>query len=429
MSSTFYALPLENRGESFLLKTKNETEEVSILVDVGDKIKSKSKTLSQTIGHCDPYLKNIDKLIITHEDSDHCGGAQQFICEWTGNGNSIREIWLPALWFPAVGIDYSIQNIISGLSFFQDVFYEKVENISDKNRYNTKTNNLTKCNYVNNARFFHIDSKTEDYLRKIVGLNSLFSPVKFSENKEETIKNTPPSNRGLSYENFNEKALCEAENFLLHYPLKAALLIHERISVIIKSCIKHQIPIRWFDHLPFQNGSKPTGGDYSFLTPVNAIEVTTSNHLINPEMMLMALALSLANRNSLVFLRHATEDDPGVLFTADSPLRTKEKPFPRPTGLPKSDKRLLVTAPHHGSKSNTAAYSVLSNWLGSNYPPLFVQNGGRSVKKTADEFKKARDHQCVRCINSPLPPNLVQYKARKNSWNIPSPMSPPCTCP
>lgn len=211
--------------------------------------------------------------------------------------------------------------------------------------------------------------------------------------------------------------------------LKMLKSIRARIASIIESCCKHKIPIRWFDHLPFKDGLKPQGGDSNFFTPVNAIEVTISDQQISLEMMLMALVLTYSNLESLVFLRHATESEPGVLFTADSPLRTKEKPFPCPTGLPKPDKRLLVTAPHHGSKSNTAAYSVLSNWLGSNYPPLFVQNGGRSVKKTADEFKKARDHQCVRCINSPLPPNLVQYKARKNSWDIPSPMSPPCTCP
>lgn len=176
MSSTFYALPLESRGESFLLKTSNESREVSVLVDVGAKIKTKSKrTLAKTINHHVPSLKKIDRLILTHEDSDHCGGAPQFIYEWIGNGNSISEIWLPALWFPAAGVYYDELDIIFTIQDIVSLFKHEIKNELPKDNKDRAKSKKSKNLILSNKRPYSIlNAQIEKNLRKNMKLIRFF---------------------------------------------------------------------------------------------------------------------------------------------------------------------------------------------------------------------------------------------------------------
>ena len=118
MPSTFYALPLARRGESFLLQT-DAPAPFSILVDAGHKLNSShGATLANTIIASAPSVTKIDRLVLTHEDADHCGGASQFIHEWRKIGRSISQVWLPALWLPGAGTaarkGWNISRIVKG---------------------------------------------------------------------------------------------------------------------------------------------------------------------------------------------------------------------------------------------------------------------------------------------------------------------------
>src|SRR4051794_20624120 len=99
MPSTFDAIPLPRRGESFLLRTTHNGNSTAVLVDVGWKVGG-----SEMPDALDAYLRNympelvmIDRLILTHEDADHCEGAPQFIANWLRSGRAISQVWLPSI--------------------------------------------------------------------------------------------------------------------------------------------------------------------------------------------------------------------------------------------------------------------------------------------------------------------------------------------
>lgn len=209
-----------------------------------------------------------------------------------------------------------------------------------------------------------------------------------------------------------------------------ALKTHERIAPIIAEAVHWNIPIRWFDFGRFRTNKAARGGDAGFLTPVNAVEVAGTRGTVGAAVAFLALTLSRANVESLVFLRHARLGEAPVMFTADSRLafgtnRVRTN-FPKPAaGLP-AHRELLATAFHHAAANNDHGYGVLKGWLGSATPVLYVRNGGAHIKGVAPDFLRA-DRLCVRCHGSSDPARLVRIGAPAGEWQLPTHYVP-CTC-
>jgi glyoxylase-like metal-dependent hydrolase (beta-lactamase superfamily II) len=92
MPSSFYGLRLPRHGESFLLRTVHSDHEHAILVDAGYGAESGLSPLYQELIAQFPSLTTINRFTCTHEDSDHCGGAPDFLRDWINAKRSVGEV-------------------------------------------------------------------------------------------------------------------------------------------------------------------------------------------------------------------------------------------------------------------------------------------------------------------------------------------------
>jgi len=84
---------------------------------------------------------------------------------------------------------------------------------------------------------------------------------------------------------------------------------------------------------------------------------------------LQYLALTRANKQSLVFISPSNEKEPAALFTADSDLNFSQ-PIPWSNGM-------IITAPHHGSENNANAYAQFIKGTSRNLYAVWVRSDGR----------------------------------------------------
>ena len=158
--------------------------------------------------------------------------------------------------------------------------------------------------------------------------------------------------------------------------LWSALSAAKRIREIAIEAFRQGLLVRWFEYRP----QKP-GGGYDQLKPLNAHEIAPVRR-IKDRKLLWALALSVSNKESLVFWSPGSQVQPGVLFTADSDLARIRMPFPCEL------KGAIVTAPHHGSEANRNAYRVAQKAAVENASSLFwVRSDGRYGKRPGQPFK------------------------------------------
>jgi hypothetical protein len=127
--------------------------------------------------------------------------------------------------------------------------------------------------------------------------------------------------------------------------LWSAIQAAHRIRAIAIEAFHRGIPVRWFEFDPV----KPSG-NVGALKPVNARIIARVRPLVGR--LLNILALTVLNKESLVFWAPPTDKHPGVLFTADSDLSGVH--------LPRRLAGAIVTAPHHGSEANAKAYAAVA---------------------------------------------------------------------
>jgi hypothetical protein len=464
MSSQLQALPLARRGESFLLQT-GTTDRASILVDTGRKLDpSRDITLATTLTASSSSLRCINRLVLTHEDADHCEGAPQFIQEWTSFGRTIEQAWLPALWMPAAGTGvrngWNISRIIKG-AFEAAPEIEQLAGLmvnlreEEDARGEGGEDGQDERNTLENITrpFRYPGDEAATAQRASLQLDELFHPAQEgADDGRATESDYQQIDEEADEPDLSHAFDCPWSDPTIQMCLSCAVVAtvgagamhsshadlalvlawiaiqtHANIGPAVAACRAHSIRIRWFDYLLFASTMKARGGDNGFFTPVNAVELVPRRVKVSPRNMFLSLFLTRANRESLVFLRHEADGEPALLFTADSRLKAGRRPFSLPPGLPTAG-RLLATAPHHGSRSNQAAYKVMASWLGPNNPLILVQNGGHAVRKAAAAFKAVSDHLCVRCIGSPAAPQLVTLNAPNGTWQVPK-RHAPCTCP
>ena len=462
MSSKLHALQLDS-GESFLLITTYEGNEFYILVDSGKKKGQAGKhPLVNAILKAEPSLSRINVAICTHQDGDHANGFPAFTDSWYRQGKEIGEYWLPGKWATAVP-----DIICDPLSFAIKLFngaHDAAEilgnselscSFSEKNNFKIFEDRI--------RHTFKSKSLKDEYSRTVTRAQTSDN-IKQNINENDIALNRLASSLGVDTDRIYELIIQEEHNlshrrcftnlpyyFLknLYYPvarthsIAASFLFNqvietaETIRNITSAAIRHTIPIRWFDFGLFESGELAGGGIPGLISPINSIEVhripgTTVSALI----MFLSLRLSIQNIESLVFLRNETKEEPAVLFLSDSRLNFNAgKPivgsdFPIIIAAPK--RRLVLTAPHHGSRINDNAYTVIGKWLGKDiFEHICIRSGGQGGQDFCD-FLKFQHRACTNCLNSGCPDNFgrlsqqVTVITNSNDWEWPTFYGVPC---
>lgn len=473
MSSTFYAFPLSGKGEAFLLRTAAGGDPRSVVVDAGYAGRGPN-SLFGAITRESPDLTMIDRLICTHEDADHCGGMAGFIRAWIQSHHAIGQLWLPAIW--SVGgagrtrTGWNTSEIVKGAFEVAPAIARKLRNVREE----LAAIGQDYGDAIPAAQRAAVDLARENSaLDELLGesvedgdavVASGFEPGERVSVQDEWLHELNPDLLNvLSTSPAMVKIFEMLENpwplvslrqltgavtrsaysrprsieFYIDQPEHLAMVLagdalktHERIAPIIAEAIHWNIPIRWFDFGRFRLNKKASGGDAEFLTPVNAVEVAGTRGTVGAAVAFLALTLSRANAESLVFLRHAELREPPALFTADSRLAfgtdRVRTDFPKPAAGLSADRKLLATAFHHAASNNNHGYGVLKLWLGSATPVLYIRNGGAHIKAVAPDFLRV-DRLCVSCHGSSDPARLVRICAPAGEWQLPTHYVP-CTC-
>ena len=421
MSATiarFIAIPVR-QGDAFYLQTPFG----SVLVDGGRAISGFANLFTRTT-----RAKRVDIVICTHNDADHANGVIGFL----EAGLECREVWLPGRW---LGVLPYVLNPTS----------EVVEALAEQAR---------KAAPALQERFRQApDIRT---LFEIYGDFMLEEPFGYEESSPP-----PPNPRPVEVtdgwpadlEEDLERALQGGWEELwwpwgrllwmpyrwlepLDYwawrrawhiwwdacqdPIARALFLGaleaaERIRRIAVTAYQLGVAVRWFEY----TASRPAGGT-RWLRPFNGREVLYVR-LVPIDMLLRLLALTTANRESLVFWADL-DDCPGVLFTADSDLRAVPQ-LPNLSGA-------IITAPHHGAEANANAYSEVSKHLGGSQADItWVRSDGRFRKRPGQSYLSAPGFRfCTICrTRDPQPKQAVRLSMQQKRW-VPEQGVRPCSC-
>jgi hypothetical protein len=178
-----------------------------------------------------------------------------------------------------------------------------------------------------------------------------------------------------------------------------------RIRAIATEAFHRSIPVRWFEF----DTSAPSGG-VPALQPVNAREISIFRPGVGR--LLEFLALTVSNKESLVFWSPPAEHHPGVLFTADSDLANAVIP----PGLDNA----IVTSPHHGSEANSNAYSAVAAAMNGSSPITWVRSDGRYKSRPGSSYLNLTSRRlctlCRRPTGSPTTKQTVHLYSRGGVW-------------
>jgi len=155
---------------------------------------------------------------------------------------------------------------------------------------------------------------------------------------------------------------------------------------------------------------------HSKIRPLNCCEIIRTRRM--PARALRFLALTKANKESLVFAVPPTSESPGVVFSADSDFAFEFRL--------ETEYEYIVTAPHHGSESNAAAYQRLDSILGN---AIVVRSDGRCRSRPGKSFLSLPSDQrfCTLCRGNSRPKQSLEFQANTRSW-LPEPTVQACMC-
>ena len=408
MSSRLIALGVRN-GDSFYL----EKEERSVLVDGGQNQRGLCKLFKGFTG-----ARYVDYLVCTHADADHINGLIGYLNDPT---LSCSELWLPSY------IGYRIEDILERPEeSLAEITTELRKRISDflkeKNAFDILEFNEAVLGESSRSE------ESEKTTRTILAegtfrdqSDSMQETLTNSLNKSNFVHLDPlrivSSGRKLREEIFFSYAGLEYQDRLIMGSIGSIARnyvdLFKKMRELIVAALKRGVRIRFFEFSKYSSG----GGEPGFLEPVNSLEILTLSALKKLGAglsLLQILALSIQNKQSLVFISPQNECLPASLFCADSDLK-----FCQPICWSKG---MVSTAPHHGSVSNDHAYwrfVVESGGL----TVIWLRTHHGSVNQLADFLISANGQHvestyCTRCqrISIELIPHNGQWKVvRKTS--------------
>lgn len=374
----FQALPV-GQGDAFLLQ---RSDDVTVLVDGG----GSRETFASLLGRFGRPT-SLDVVVCTHADADHTKGVLGLL---ESNHFRVKEVWLPGRW-----TDRLIELCTHPYDFVQEL-YEDVR------------------------------KSDAGHLEQVVQLSEEERDVPPQRDTEpEGISHVAPASLTEAFESAgtNTEALAGPLGIWPHpWALfgppdrhRAALWIEAittaaRIRDIALAAHHHGSVLRWFDFVSESQKVTPSGGE-PFLRPVNSVELLTTWRTRKPRA-LPYLALSLANKQSLVFVSPETESDSAVLFSADSDLGFSLDPLKA-----SRRRRIIATAPHHGSEANAQAYDCVSSAI-KEVPVLWIRSDGRFASRPGARFLKENFRACTLCRGANTSKSLVSMIDTANGWSF-----------
>ena len=188
--------------------------------------------------------------------------------------------------------------------------------------------------------------------------------------------------------------------FLLSDAIKAA----KNIRQISKLAYDRGCKIRFFNF-----GRSVGGGKHRKLEPVNSKEIV----LLSSQNNISALhffALTVSNKQSLVFYSPESEEEPAILFSADSDLAFS-LPNNKPSRVP------IITSPHHGSEDNANAYSSVSSWL-NNSEAIWIRSDCKSKKRPGNTYNRQKKRICTLCNSRKDTKQAVKLHSVCGNWKL-----------
>lgn len=306
----------------------------------------------------DKGIKKLDLVVITHYDKDHIGGLQEIL-----KSIEISEIWLP------------------------DVF-GKIHKSAKKPGVTL----LKKCIEYEQKREEQEDSNEKD-LYQIVTMYKLLQDLNLKI--EETNEN-----KFITF-------IPRDDNSLFGYINSGHI---KRIMNIVEFIDTSTTNIIWLNYvegyLPFEiNLTIPLFG-------LNCVQTKNLRPYIND--LELILYLTQINRESLVF-KYCKEEEPNILFSSDS-----NYDFLSDGEEISLNNNSIVTAPHHGSKSNNRTYKLVK---GENL--IYVRSYSKKVALSTCYFKLKKKY-CVKCNHKNGREGEVKLEYTKSrGWN---PTCNDCIC-
>jgi hypothetical protein len=365
------AIPV-GQGDAFLLHRQDGP---TILVDGG----RSQKELPFRVSHL--VKDRIDVVVCTHADADHADGLIGLLDD---GSTPVKEVWLPGRWASRLE-DLLRPNI--------DWLEELCEQV-----------NRTEADSLEDVADGHGDESQvrdkEIHLRDIADILA-------ETGRRSRHAFYPPLRR---YRRIHGRRAPfwsprDPKRKLFVEAVKAAA----RIRDVALAAHHRRAKIRWFDFEEAKTSGVPAGGEM-FLRPLNSVEIK-AGHALRKMDVLLYLALSVANRESLVFAAPEGEKFSGVVFAADSDLACSQH-------IPMFNRTAAVTAPHHGSESNAVAYQAVANRMGSSLG-FWIRSDGNYKKRPGNTYLQQRAQRaCTLCRDAGLPKQAVQLVEGAGGWML-----------
>ncbi|MGG4144286.1 hypothetical protein ABEW34_14270 [Paenibacillus algorifonticola] len=320
----------------------------------------------------------------THNDADHANGIlgflknEELLCD---------EVWLPGIWTSR------LKDILVKPSIF---IHELVLDIDSNHlAYDLAT---LGDSYSDNELPLDNRNESEEYVQ----LEELYSDLEASLEKNYDIHDVAQFHRGPYL-----WGLSPSHIELFVEAINAAKLIKD----IAIAAFQKGANIKWFEYDEYQC----SGGIDGILEPLNSKEIST----VKKRGALEYLALAMANRQSLVFHSPSSSNAPAILFSADSNFEFKQT-IPWSNGM-------IITASHHGSKSNSNCYLRYENERSEHLNSIWIRSDGRFRSRPGPWYLKIQSTQryCTRCSPDFKSSQNVEFTANKSEWQS---SSIACTC-
>jgi hypothetical protein len=364
----FVAIPV-SQGDAFYL----ETTEGSALIDGGRSVSGFPGLFQSTT-----QSAGVDILVATHNDADHANGVLGFL----EAGLKCKEVWLPGRWAqvlphvvrPWEEIVYILAKQVEAVDMdlqrgvpLLEQYAESVGKPKEKYENDTEPLELDESGWPG-ALIHQLERASEE---------DSFWALPWAEYYFRFYVFFPP---------YTPK----------HRLFLESILAARRIRQIALTAYHRGIPVRWFEYDP----TSPSGGR-SWLRPVNSRQMARVIPA-QPSVLLALLALTVWNKEGLVFWASPPYAGAGVFFTADSDLKGVR--------IPPLD-GAIVTAPHHGSEANKGVYSLISA------PVVWIRSDGRFKNRPCPEYLQAQGKRfCTLCRNTPYSKQAVTLWWRHDKW-------------
>ena len=313
------ALPV-GQGDAFLWRREDGK---TVLVDGGRRARQALYELSSR------KVKEIDVMVCTHGDADHTDGL---VAVLNAPDIKVHELWVPSRWGNGLH-----QVASSPTRVLEQLVRECKELDTD----------------VDDLELLEVEHDHPDGEIAVGVVEEAIAAAPDSSSPTRSVFPYVSLAPGLFFVGGLGPVPSKSVSMAMQ-----ALEVAARIWAVVRTAIHAGVPIRWFKY-----GDAPAGGEPGWLEPVNSAEVFQVRRAGS---LVKWLALTLKNKEALVW-KGLEADHPPVLFASDSDFRFDTSAIP--------NEPMLVTAPHHGAKSNKRVYGVVRktsdhqhHWMRSDTP-------------------------------------------------------------